>query len=146
PLVPARLGHGKGRLAHLPRRPDHLAPDHRATIHPARPPRRRRRCLRVPLGVIRALPPPDSDPAAHPRHTSPRAPPAPSLASACTPRPRQPPNASPPPSATSKPTANTPASCTPAPNPPTCSPSTWPSSAPSSRYSTRPLSDRKSVG
>ena len=35
PLVPARLGPGKGRLAHLPRRPDHHSPDHRATIHPA---------------------------------------------------------------------------------------------------------------
>ena len=42
PLVPARLGPGPGRLAHLPRRPDHLTADHRAAIHPARPARRRR--------------------------------------------------------------------------------------------------------
>ena len=46
----------------------------------------------------------------------------------------------PPPSATSKPTANTPASSTPAPNHLTCSPSTWPSSVPSSRSSTHPNS------
>jgi predicted DNA-binding transcriptional regulator YafY len=57
-------------------------------------------------------------------------------ASGCTSQPAQSPNVSHPPSATFKPTANTPASSTPAPTHPTCSPSTWPSSMPSSRFST----------
>src|SRR5512132_2164538 len=96
-----------------PRSPGHDSP--RAT-HPAAtlPPTCRSRC--------------------QPRRTATRP------ASGYTSQPAQPPNGSHPPSATSKPTANTPASSIPAPNHPTCSPSTWPSSVPSSRSSTHPNS------